>query len=145
MTKDKSRLKPLTAKELAFSTDDRAKEWCREQNLIWHWCEYYDSRARRKRDLFGLFDMLYFATGTPQMIGVQVTGGGNGRAREKKMLGKRQPHEKDDKAGQLRRMTLWAWLLCGNRAEVWDYRERRRGGIVVDVERVVLPLESFDL
>ena len=133
--------KPLTKAELNRTASARAKELCRERGLIWDWCESYEGFSKRKRDLFGLFDLVYFDGSA--IVGVQVTQH-NGNARFKKMLGKRQPKETTEQA-QYRRRCLWAWLVAGNRAEVWDYRHRKKGGQVVAIDRIVMPLELADL
>ncbi len=146
--------RPLTKTELRRTASARAKQLLREMGVIWDWCEHSHvqgkgPKARRwKTDLFSLFDCVYFDMGEsgqntfdtdrPQLVGVQVTQH-NGAARVAKMAGKQQKGEDPEKA-EYRRRALWAWLRSGARAEVWDWRERRQGGVVVAVERVVIPL-----
>ena len=93
--KDPSSIKPLTAAERKRTASARAKQFCRDGGYLWDWCESYNAFTRRKSDLFGLFDLLYFAPGSTQLVGVQVTGGSNGNARIQKMLGAQQQGEND--------------------------------------------------
>ena len=138
---DKTKVKQVSKSELKRSASARAKAFCTAQNYIWDWTESFNSFTKRRKDLFGLFDLVYIADNT--MYGVQVTQH-NGSARLAKMAGKAQKGESDE-AAAYRRRCLWAWLKTGGRAEVWDYRHRKKGGVVVDIERVVLPLEIGDL
>ena len=142
-----AKTKPLTKTELKRTASARAKEYCRENGMLWDWTESFNSFTRRKKDLFGLFDLVYFEHYGDglffRMVGVQVTQH-NGNARKLKMIGQASD-ETDIDAAKYRRKCLWNWLRAGNRAQIWDYRHRKKGGAVVAVDRVVMPLELSDI
>lgn len=111
----------------------------------WDWCENDIVRGRVtwKTDLFGFADAMLIHNG---WHAIQATGGSNGLARVKKITGEIQAGEKhgETKAAN-RRANALAWLRNGGTISVWDYRKRKKGGLVIEVERVVIPvtLEDF--
>ena len=139
--------KCLPKSELKHTASARAKrylEWycIANKDAAWHWCEYDMSRGpiKWKLDHFGFADAVLIHEG---FHALQVTAGGHGQDRVKKILGAIQPKETPEKAAQ-RRANAHAWLTSGGTITVWDYRRRTRAGLVVEVERVVIPVTQED-
>lgn len=90
-----------------MTPSQRAILYCKEQGWTQWKVEYWLAPARRRIDLFNMFDIVVLDN-LPGMIGVQVTTGSNVSARIKKM--QENP-------------ILAIWLDRGLRAEIWAYRK----------------------
>ena len=93
----------LTAKTMKMLRDDG---WFVEK------VEYWNAFAKRRKDLFGIIDVVAIKEGEPGVLGIQVTSKANISARKKKA--KEAPE-------------LAAWLSCGNRFVVHGWFLRATG------------------
>lgn len=98
------------------SPTQRTTRVLRDAGQLYDIVETFNHMTCRRKDMLGFIDIVTFdAEG--KMVGLQVTGGGNGSARVKKIT-------------QERTAQALAWLRAGCLIEVHDWRKvaKKRGG-----------------
>ena len=138
MTAKDAQPQPLHPKERFLSPSARAKRELAEMAhyadtdyFCWEETETGTKGTRKSHDLLGFGDFLFFSPEHGFNL-LQVTGGGNGNARKRKILTECHANAS-------------SWLCSGGKIEVWDYRDRYKNGVCHAVEKVVLTVTMADL
>ena len=138
MPENESSPKPLHPDERFLSPSARAKRELAEMAhyadtdyFYWEETETGRKGTRKSHAPLGCGDFLYFSPRHGFNL-LQVTGGGNGPARKRKILTECHAN-------------AVSWLASGGKIEVWCYRDRYKNGVCYKIEKVVLPVTMSDV
>lgn len=115
------------------SPTQRTTAVLRKAGQLYQVVETFNVWSNTRSDLWGFIDILTFCAVSGRLVGIQVTGGGNGAARRTKILTER-------------REQALAWLRAGCTIEVHDWvkRKLKRGGKAVRWRCRVTPITIED-
>ena len=99
----------------------------------WQIVETFNHWSNTRSDLLGFIDILHICAVPPKIVGIQVTGGGNGSARRTKILTER-------------REKALAFLAAGGEIVIHDWvkRKLKRGGKAMRWRCRVTPITMAD-